>query len=210
MGNKTIVGLAAILVLMSNVAAASVIGAWSQENDNLILDLQGSIDSSGLTYTNNNYTSDYIGHRHNGYSQIIASENALSSNWSYFSMTGDWSLIDSSDTSLNLSIFDNHSYSGATSVAFMMGFDATSGNGYFGADSRFTNGVSTYDQQVQFNGFFATQPTLSLALFNDFTLTRVDNTFSLSGSNVVDVPEPSTLMIIALGLIGLGARRLKA
>ena len=210
MGNKTIVGLAAALVLMSNAAAASVIGSWSQENDNLILDLQGSIDSSGLTYNSSNYTLDYLSYRHNNYSQIIASENALSSNWSYFSITGDWSLIDSSDNSLNFDLFGSQSYSGATSVAFMMGLDSVGSNGYFGADSRFTNGVSTYDQRVQFDGFFATQPTLSLALFNDFTLTRVDNSFSISGSNTVDVPEASTLMIFALGLIGLGARRLKA
>ncbi len=206
---KVISTFIVIFSLVSNNAIASIIGIWSQDGVNLILDLDGQINSSGLSLPSSNYTSDYISHLHNGYSQIIASPNLLSSTWGYFNMAGDWSLVDSTDTSFNFAIFDNQSYFGATSVAFMMGFNISNNSGYLGIDSRFLNGVSNYDQQIQFNGFFATMPSMSVSNFNDFTLSRNGDTFSVFERESSDVPEPSTLAIFALGIIGIASRRFK-
>lgn len=200
--------LTVVFSLVSNNSLASVIGTWSENGGNLILDLEGQIDSDGLSLSFPNYTQDYISHRHNGYSEFIMSPNSLSNTWNVFNISGDWSLVDSTDTSLDFRLFDNQSYSGVTLVAFMMGFDSASGSGYLGLDSRFLGGVSNYDQQIQWDGFFTTSLT-SISSFNDFTLSRNGSSLSVFEVASSDVPEPSTLTILAVGMFGLASRRFK-
>lgn len=199
-----------ITLLISNFASATLIGTWSKNTNDLILTLNGSIDTAGLGLSSGGYSYDYVIGRPNGYSEVIASPAGFSNTWAYLAGMGSWKLI---NAGFITSIIDTPDVliSGATDLSFMFGVNDASGNGYFGVDSRFVNGLISYDQSIIFSNFFGTGGNAGLKItdFNGFNLVRSGSTILVDSlpTTVKSVSEAPTALMFLMALIVVAMRR---
>jgi hypothetical protein len=201
--NFKFINTALIIVIsaFSTLANAGLILDFSENGGDTIITVSGTFDLTGLNrYTTNIWSNASSGGGIGQYSQVTIGN------------AGSAMFYDSHGGTANFDLYTNNFSAGYTTSttghAFGIWNYLGNSSGNVEIDQSYISGTALFGQGTLTGWTFS-----KLGLVNSGLWLTMKNgetvTVTLNGANASSVPEPSTLAIFGLGLIGLASRRLK-
>lgn len=193
--------LVSFILSVSGYANAGLILDFTESSGDTIITVSGTFDLTGLNLKSNSVW----GNVSNGggigtYSQVTVGNIGSDTFYDYHGGTANFDLYTNAFNAGRTMSFTGH--------AFGIWNYFGSSNGNVQIDQNYISGTALFGQGTLTGWTFA-----ELGLVNSGLWLTMKNgetvTVTLNGVDVSSVPEPSTLAIFALGMIGLASRRFK-